>query len=330
MKVNPSAWALILFLGILIFQIFTEIPIFVIFISIVFIAIIGILVLTKFDINFSSGIAKKDFDEILNNLNINNKKLRKLSKQDKLNLKMYSFKKQKYIERKVATLTRKNPRNKEIPLTVEQEWNSFGLEKQIEILDDEDVRLENFWKGEQTKRKKNIAREKEKADENEKRQSLIIKQKEFQRQREQEKSEQDRLREEEIKRRKRKEEEEMKLKELIDKRKKENDNKFKQNVKRQLLEKERNKSLESEAIQELIQDGLISENYFSKYNRVSIPSHVKEAVWKRDKQSCVDCGSRENLEFDHNIPVSKGGSNTVNNIQLLCQRCNRKKSNKII
>jgi len=29
------------------------------------------------------------------------------------------------------------------------------------------------------------------------------------------------------------------------------------------------------------------------------------------------------------IPVSKGGSNTTRNIQLLCEKCNRKKSNSI-
>ena len=35
------------------------------------------------------------------------------------------------------------------------------------------------------------------------------------------------------------------------------------------------------------------------------------------------------LEYDHIIPVSKGGSNTAANIQLLCRRCNGKKSDKI-
>ncbi|MBF0103144.1 MAG: HNH endonuclease, partial [Desulfobacterales bacterium] len=42
------------------------------------------------------------------------------------------------------------------------------------------------------------------------------------------------------------------------------------------------------------------------------------------------CGSRENLEYDHIIPVSKGGSNTARNIELLCEKCNREKSDKIM
>jgi len=60
-----------------------------------------------------------------------------------------------------------------------------------------------------------------------------------------------------------------------------------------------------------------------------IPDEVKEFVWRRDQGKCVKCGSQENIEFDHIIPLSKGGSNTARNIQLLCERCNREKSNKI-
>jgi len=63
--------------------------------------------------------------------------------------------------------------------------------------------------------------------------------------------------------------------------------------------------------------------------RLSIPDDVKMFVWKRDQGKCVKCGSQTNLEFDHIIPVSKGGSNTARNIQLLCESCNRKKSDKI-
>jgi hypothetical protein len=65
------------------------------------------------------------------------------------------------------------------------------------------------------------------------------------------------------------------------------------------------------------------------HNRL-IPPDVKLAVWKRDKGRCVQCGSRDNLHFDHIIPFSKGGSSLdPENIQILCARHNLEKRDKI-
>lgn len=61
----------------------------------------------------------------------------------------------------------------------------------------------------------------------------------------------------------------------------------------------------------------------------TILKQVQREVWRRDEGKCVECGSQVRLEYDHNIPFSKGGSNTVRNIQLLCERYNRKKYNNI-
>lgn len=66
-----------------------------------------------------------------------------------------------------------------------------------------------------------------------------------------------------------------------------------------------------------------------KSKREPIPEDVKMFVWRRDEGKCVKCGSQMNLEFDHIIPLSKGGSNTERNIQLLCETCNRQKSDTI-
>ncbi len=63
--------------------------------------------------------------------------------------------------------------------------------------------------------------------------------------------------------------------------------------------------------------------------RVVISSDVRREVWRRDGGKCVRCGSRERLEYDHIVPVSKGGSNTARNIELLCENCNRSKSDSI-
>lgn len=60
--------------------------------------------------------------------------------------------------------------------------------------------------------------------------------------------------------------------------------------------------------------------------REPIPESMRTEVWRRDNGCCVTCGSRVNLEFDHIIPVSKGGATTARNLQLLCQQCNRSKA----
>jgi hypothetical protein len=63
--------------------------------------------------------------------------------------------------------------------------------------------------------------------------------------------------------------------------------------------------------------------------RRSIPQDVKIAVSARDGGRCRQCGSTAQLHFDHVIPISRGGANTVANIQLLCGACNRAKGAKL-
>lgn len=64
----------------------------------------------------------------------------------------------------------------------------------------------------------------------------------------------------------------------------------------------------------------------SRPRREPIAESVRHQVWRRDEGRCVDCGSRERLEFDHIIPVSQGGSNTARNLELRCEICNRRKA----
>ena len=104
----------------------------------------------------------------------------------------------------------------------------------------------------------------------------------------------------------------------------------KDTIKENLLKREQKKKLEREALDELIAEGLIFNTYIDRMgNRDRIPNEVANAVWNRDGGKCCYCGSKENLEFDHIIPVSKGGATTFRNMQLLCKPCNIKKANKI-
>ena len=57
-----------------------------------------------------------------------------------------------------------------------------------------------------------------------------------------------------------------------------------------------------------------------------IPRDVRQRVWQRYGGRCAECGDGQYLEFDHVIPVAKGGSNSDANVQLLCRKCNLKKS----
>lgn len=61
------------------------------------------------------------------------------------------------------------------------------------------------------------------------------------------------------------------------------------------------------------------------HGRAALSTEVKMQVWRRDGGRCVACGSNANLEYDHIIPVSMGGSSTMRNLQLLCMPCNRAK-----
>jgi hypothetical protein len=58
-----------------------------------------------------------------------------------------------------------------------------------------------------------------------------------------------------------------------------------------------------------------------------ISGTTKKIVYSRDGGQCQCCGSFEKLEYDHIIPFSCGGRSDASNIQLLCLKCNRSKSN---
>ena len=62
---------------------------------------------------------------------------------------------------------------------------------------------------------------------------------------------------------------------------------------------------------------------------------LREFIKERDNFTCCNCGNSIHiepnllLEIDHIIPVSKGGYTVEENLQTLCWKCNRSKSNKI-
>ena len=78
--------------------------------------------------------------------------------------------------------------------------------------------------------------------------------------------------------------------------------------------------------------------YTSKENhqreRNKLNSRLRLEVKRRDNYTCRYCGKEMfdgvGLQIDHIIPIAKGGKTELDNLQVLCSVCNRKKSDKII
>ena len=93
-----------------------------------------------------------------------------------------------------------------------------------------------------------------------------------------------------------------------------------------------------ETIAELIKvlESKINESAFKKEQRTLMTQKLRDFIKKRDNYTCCNCGNSTYiepnllLEIDHIIPVSKGGRTVEDNLQTLCWKCNRAKSNKII
>jgi 5-methylcytosine-specific restriction endonuclease McrA len=58
---------------------------------------------------------------------------------------------------------------------------------------------------------------------------------------------------------------------------------------------------------------------------------LRAAVFKRDAYNCQYCGAHGgDLECDHVVPISKGGTNEMGNLVTACAKCNREKRAKIL
>lgn len=68
-----------------------------------------------------------------------------------------------------------------------------------------------------------------------------------------------------------------------------------------------------------------------KRKRTHIPRGLRKEVFKRDNYTCKECGAKKSegatLHIDHIIPISKGGTDELSNLQTLCADCNLNKSN---
>lgn len=93
-----------------------------------------------------------------------------------------------------------------------------------------------------------------------------------------------------------------------------------------------------ETIAELIKvlESKLTASAFAKEQRMLMTKKLRDHIKQRDHFTCCYCGNSSLvepnllLEIDHIVPVSKGGCTIEENLQTLCWKCNRTKSNKLI
>lgn len=93
-----------------------------------------------------------------------------------------------------------------------------------------------------------------------------------------------------------------------------------------------------ETIAELIKalESKLTATAFAKEQRTLMTKKLREFIKSRDNFTCCNCGNSVYiepnllLEIDHIIPVAKGGRTVEDNLQTLCWKCNRAKSDKMI
>lgn len=73
--------------------------------------------------------------------------------------------------------------------------------------------------------------------------------------------------------------------------------------------------------------------YHSKEQRKKVTPALREKIALRDNYTCRHCGKYMpdgvGLQIDHIIPIAKGGKSMESNLQVLCSKCNGKKSSKL-
>jgi 5-methylcytosine-specific restriction endonuclease McrA len=60
-----------------------------------------------------------------------------------------------------------------------------------------------------------------------------------------------------------------------------------------------------------------------------IRPETRRLILERDGFQCKRCAATEDLTLDHIIPISRGGTNALENLRCLCRRCNSSKRDRL-
>ncbi len=61
--------------------------------------------------------------------------------------------------------------------------------------------------------------------------------------------------------------------------------------------------------------------YIRQY-RKPIPKRIRSEILEQYDNKCAFCKSPENLQIDHIMAVTAGGTNDASNLRVLCRQCN--------
>ena len=78
-------------------------------------------------------------------------------------------------------------------------------------------------------------------------------------------------------------------------------------------------------IRQIIDIDFCTKKQNKKQERELMTYKLRYTIIKRDNFRCVACGSSDNLEIDHIIPIVDGGRTIPENLQTLCYKCNHGK-----
>jgi hypothetical protein len=95
---------------------------------------------------------------------------------------------------------------------------------------------------------------------------------------------------------------------------------------------EKQEAEEAEEVEPAGTDSALQLASVAAEQRVRVMPAIRWQVFQRDNWKCVACGRSSQdeiiLQVDHILPRSRGGKDTLDNFQTLCNMCNLGKSNR--